>query len=137
MKIKRSFKMFASLWLILGVIATAGLIIQLWQILKYPDTPLVAFIGTLPFLVLSSATIINGWALFARKRWARLLTIVLSSILIFYSVISLGLIGSKFGIIPFLLVMVLFSLALYGLWIMLSKRGEDSFGLYVSEPPKT
>lgn len=129
--------MFGSLWLILGVLATVGLIMQLWQISKNPDLPSVVFISTIPFLILSSAAIINGWILLARKRWARLLTIVLSSILIFYSIVSLGLIGWEFGIIPLLFVMVLFFLALYGLWIMLSKGGKDAFRLYVSETPKT
>ena len=121
------FKIFGCLWLIGGAVGSVGLLAQLWLISRDPALPSVAFIGTLPFLALSGAAVANGVGLVTRKQWSEIVTIILSPILLLYSLASIVLIGSQFGIM-----VVLFLIALSGLWVMLSNRGKRAFDVYVS-----
>ena len=91
-------KFFGILWLIGGSVGSVGLLAQLWQISRDPALPIgvpsiAPFIGTLPFLALSGAAVANGWGLITRKQWSRIVTIILSPILLLYILASIGLIG--------------------------------------------
>ena len=131
------FKIFGILWLIGGGVGSVGLLAQLWLIWRDPALPIgvpayAPFIGTLPFLALSGVAVANGLGLVAHKHWSRIVTIILSPILLLFSLASLALIGTATGILPLLLMLVLFLIALSGLWIMLSNRGKRAFEVYVS-----
>ncbi len=73
--------------------------------------PVLSIVGSVLMLValtLSVPGIIGGWGLLQRRSWARVLMIVLS---------ALHLINIPFGTV----------LAVYGLWVLLSKETESLF----------
>ena len=125
------FKIFGSLWLIGGGAGSVVLLVQLWLISRDPALPIgvpsLALIGSLPFLALSGAAVANGLGLVTRKRWSRTVTIILSPILLLYSLASIVLVGRQSGIM-----VVLLLIALSGLWVMFSNRGKRAFEVYVS-----
>ena len=132
-KVQAFFKILGILWVMGGGAASVGLLVQLWVISRDPALPTVAaFAGTLPLLVFTGAAVANGLGLVTRKHWSRIVTIILSPILLLYSLASIVLIGSATGITPLLTMMVLFLFAVSGLWVMLSNRGKRAFELYVS-----
>lgn len=131
----RHFKILGIFWLIVGGMLTIGVVIGLWQMWKTPDLPFSVFVvvGSIWVFALSGVAIINGWGLLSRKRWARMATIILSSFLLFYSLSSLFLVevdgGEHNTPVEVLLIILLFMMGLYGLWVMLSKRGlEKRYG---------
>ncbi len=126
------FKALGSFWLIAGAIGIVELVVQLRPIWSTQDTLSQAIIGTVPFLVLSGHAIINGWALLSHKRYGRQITIVLSSILLLYSIVSPFFIEWRYSVLTWLIPALLFIMGLYGLWLMLSKRGKEAFKLYAS-----
>lgn len=120
----RHFKILGIFWLLIGGMLTVGLVVGLWQIWRTQNIPFGVFVVGFVFgFAFSGAAIINGWGLLSRKRWARMATIILSSFLLFYSV-SFFLVDT-YGVIDVLLMILLFTMGLYGLWVMLSKRGLE------------
>ncbi len=132
MNARSPFKTLGVFWLIVGGIGIIGLVVALWQVWRTQDLPLEAFIGSLPLLIFGGAAVLNGWGLLSRKRWARWVTIVLSPILLLYSLVSFFLIGWQYGVLPLLIPVLFFIVGLYGLWLMLSERGKEAFKIYVS-----
>ncbi len=129
MNMRIHFKILGGLWLLIGGIFIVSLVVGLWQIWRTQDIPFGVFVVGFVFgFALSGAAIINGWGLLSRKRWARMATIILSSFLLFFVLESVFLTGVDGGI-DVLLWVLLFMIGLYGLWVMLSKRGlEKRYG---------
>lgn len=127
-----NFKALGSFWLIVGAIGIVELVVQLRPIWSTQYILSQTTIGTLPFLFLSGHAIANGWGLLSRKRGGRPATIVLSLILILYSLVSPFIIEWQYSALPWLISVLLFMMGSYGLWLMLSKRGKEAFKLYVS-----
>lgn len=129
------FKILGGLWAVLGGVPAVALIATLRAILMDPAggyDVLPVFIILIP-LPLALLGVVNSWALIARRRVARPLTLALSSLLVFVSAMFLlGLLGSalptflRFGPVP-----VLAAIGVYGLWTMLSHRGKEAFRLHV------
>ncbi len=125
MNMRLHFKILGGFWLIAGGMGIVSLVVQLPQMGRASDLPTAE---VLPFLVpvlvfgfaLSGAAIVNGWGLLSRKRWARPVTIALSSFFLFFGLVSFFLTG-VYGVIEILL----FMMGLYGLWVMMSKRGLE------------
>ncbi len=128
MNMRIHFKILGGLWLLIGGMLIIGLVVGLWQTWRSETLPTAE---VSPFLVfsfvwgfaLSAAAIINGWGLLSHKRWARMATIILSSF-IFLALGSFFLTGVDDGI-EVLQWVPLVMIGLYGLWVMLSKRGLE------------
>lgn len=132
MNMNLHFKALGSFWIIVGAIGIVELVVQLRPIWSTQDILSLAIIGTVPFLVLSGHAIANGWGLLSRKRSGRPVTIVFSLILLLYSLVSSFFIEWQDSVLPLLIPALLFMMGLYGLWLMLSRRGKGAFELYVS-----
>ena len=131
-----AFRIMGILWHTLGWVGLAALVVQLWVISRDPAGPIVAAVGgSLPLMALAIVMIGNGVGLLVGARWSRRLTIILSSILLFWGLASLLLIGWQRWPIQFVILIVsLFAIA--GLLVMLSERGKRAFDAYVSRTAK-
>ncbi len=135
---KLHFKILGSFWLVWGGIATVNQVVRLWQTWRTQDLPASDLIDPLLVFVfvLCGAAVLNGWGLLSRKRWTRPVTIALSFLYLFTSplilVTNLLSAGWLYGVLPLLTIVLVFMMGLYGLWLMLSKRGEEAFRVYVS-----
>ncbi len=130
MNMRIHFKILGGFWLLIGGVVTVGLVVGLWQMWRTQNLPAAEILRFFVFsFALNGVAIINGWGLLSRKRWARMATIILSSILLFTSLSSLLVEMDGVGV---LLMILLSIIGLYGLWLMLSMRGKEAFGVYVS-----
>ncbi len=129
------FKILGSLWLVWGGMATVNQVVGLWRTWGDSWSSAADLIDpmTVYVFVLVGAFVLNGWGLLSRKRWTRPVTIALSFLYLFTSpLILLVNFPWQYGVLPLLTLVLVFIMGLYGLWLMLSKRGEEAFRLYVS-----
>ena len=128
-------------WMMLGIALMLDTVLSAWRAWSVlPDASPRSLIFYTPVTAFGLVVLIAGVGCLARKKWARLITIVLSPVLLIYSLGSIVSIiyiylflknlpnvhGVR-GVIVTVIFVILVPLSLYTFRLMLSQRGRDAF----------
>lgn len=130
MNTKPLFKILGYIWIIWGgtiLVIYAGYILRAGTIDIF--NILFGFVFNGVFMVV-------GLAILFRKNWARLLTIVMSILLILNSVMSSNFFSTKSNVIISAYNILKLVLGIFSLWMMLSKWGKEPFGFDIKANEK-
>lgn len=123
-----NYRILAFAWLVFGFGGSLLTGLECWRLFREGDAvsggPVLSTLIGLAFCALSAAT---GFRLLQPKRWSRIVTAVLASLLIFYCLTFLAMVGLRFGLLAFFASLVGLILGFYSLvviWV-LKPRGTQ------------